>query len=308
MNKHVIFLPNSSRIPESLAYVARRRGQWDRSDSYFKEAEQLDPRNVNLLTQHALLYVELRRFSEALPKLDQVLDIAPDDVDTLALKAAIAQSQGDLPRASIILAPLRPGADQSGALKTQIYQAILERHPAQIIGRLKEVLAKADPVLGYMNSELRFWLGWAREVGGDQAGAQESWRQARTELESFLKEQPENYLLIGDLALTNISLGQESAALALLERAARAITIEKDAVDGPIPIEFLARVAARMGDRDRAIAALQKLLAIPYNSALAAGVPLTPSLLRLDPMFDPIRNDPDFERLATSHTRVNAKR
>ena len=135
----------------------------------------------------------------------------------------------------------------SGALETQIYQAILERRPAQIIRRLKEVLAKADPVLGYMNSELRFWLGWAQEVGGDQAGAQESWRQARTELESFLKEQPENYLLIGDLALTNISLGQKSAALALLERAARAITIEKDAVDGPIPIEFLARVAARHG-------------------------------------------------------------
>src|SRR5438552_1535518 len=70
------FLPNSSRIPESLAYVERRRGQWERSDSYFNKAERLDPRNVNLLTQHALLYVELRRFSEALPKLDQVLDIA----------------------------------------------------------------------------------------------------------------------------------------------------------------------------------------------------------------------------------------
>src|SRR5439155_23183530 len=98
---------------------------------------------------------------------------------------------------------------------------------------------------------------------------------------------------------TNISLGQKSAALPLLERAARAITIEKDAVDGPIPIEFLARVAARMGDRDRAIAALQKLLAIPYNGALAAGVPLTPSLLRLDPMFDPIRYDPNFKKLVT---------
>ena len=46
-------LPNSSRIPESLAYVARRRGQWDRSESYFNEAERLDPRNVDLLTQHA---------------------------------------------------------------------------------------------------------------------------------------------------------------------------------------------------------------------------------------------------------------
>ena len=56
------FLPNSSRIPELLAYVARRRGQWDRSEAYFKEAERLDPRNVNLLTQHAITDICLRRF------------------------------------------------------------------------------------------------------------------------------------------------------------------------------------------------------------------------------------------------------
>ncbi len=142
-------LPNSSRIPESLAYVARRRGQWDRSESYFNEAERLDPRNVNLLTQHALSYIDLRRFPEALRKLDQVLNITPDDVDTLALKAAIAQAEGDLPRAAALLAPLHPAADDSSALETQVYQAILERRPAPIIPRLKEILAKPDPALGY---------------------------------------------------------------------------------------------------------------------------------------------------------------
>ena len=50
-------LPNSSRIPESLAYVERRRGQWERSEVYFNEAERLDPRNVELLTQHAISYM-----------------------------------------------------------------------------------------------------------------------------------------------------------------------------------------------------------------------------------------------------------
>ncbi len=126
------FLPNSSQIPESLAYVARRRGQWDRSESYFNEAERLDPRNVNLLTSHAASSIILRRFPEALRKLDQVLDITPDDVDTLAEKAAIAQAEGDLPRASALLAPLHPNADDTIALGTQVYQAILERRPAQI--------------------------------------------------------------------------------------------------------------------------------------------------------------------------------
>src|SRR5437867_3737904 len=194
-------LPNSSRIPESLAYVSRRRGQWDASESYFNEAERLDPRNVNLLTQHAFSYIALRRFPEALRKLDEVLDITPDDVDTLALKASIAQAQGDLPRAGALLASLRPGADLTQALEVQVYQAILERRPAPMITRLEEVLAKPDPTLGFYNGELRFFLGWAQEVAGDHAGAQETWRQARSELESFLKEQPENYSLIGVLAL-----------------------------------------------------------------------------------------------------------
>ena len=293
-------LPNSSRIPELLAYVARRRGQWDRSESYFNEAERLDPRNVNLLTQHAITDIARRRFPEALRKLDEVLNITPGDQDILVAKAAVAQAQGDLPRASAILAPLHFAADQIEDLETQVYQAILERRSAQMIPRLKEILAKPDPALGFYNGELRFLLGWAQEVAGDNAGARESWRQARRELESFLKEQPENYLLIGDLALTNMGLGDKAAALALAERAMAANPIEKDALTGPTPIEILARVAARMGEPDRAIAALQKLLSIPYTGALAAGPPLTPALLRLDPMFDPLRNDPRFQKLVAS--------
>src|SRR5437660_6947914 len=110
-------LPNSSRIPESLAYLARRRGQWDQSESYFNEAERLDPRNVTALTQHAISYSYLRRFPEALRKLDQVLNITPDDVDTFVFKAVIAQAEGDLPRASALLAPLHPNADNSNAVE-----------------------------------------------------------------------------------------------------------------------------------------------------------------------------------------------
>jgi len=295
------FLPNSSKIPKGLAYVARRQGQWDRSEAYFNEAERLDPRNVNLLTQHALSDIQRRNFSLALRRLDHVLEITPGDVDTLALKAAVAQAEGDLSRAAGILRELRPTADQSGALETQVYQAILERQPAPMIQRLTEILVTTDPSLGYINGELYFWLGWAQKVAGDDASAQKSWRQARSALDSFRDKQPENLNIIADLTWTNIGLGDQSSAMAHCERAAVTFSLEKDAVDGSTAIEIVARVAAQTGDHERAIAAVQKLLSMPHSGALASGAPLTPALLRLDPMFDGLRSDPRFEKIADSH-------
>src|SRR6185436_3859841 len=117
----------------------------------------------------------------------------------------------------------------------------------------------------------RFWLGWAQDVAGDRPGAQESWHQARRELESFLPEEPNNAILLYDLALTCMSLGDKNTAFAFAERATAASPIAQDAFSGPAPLEVLARVAAQMGEPDRAMSAIEKLLTIPYEGPLGGG-------------------------------------
>ncbi|MEP6956478.1 MAG: hypothetical protein ABI883_06600, partial [Chthoniobacterales bacterium] len=246
-------LPNSSLIPQVLAYVARRRGQWDRSDSYFAEAERLDPRNLKIMTEHAALYESRRQFSEAIRKSNQILNIEPDNLSTLASQVGIAQAQGDLSRAASLLAGLRARASDTGVIFTEVYQSTLERRPIKVMPFLNEALGTRDPTVENSAEELRFWLGWSERIAGDRSSAEQNWRLGLTEIKLLLRDQPDNDVLVGYLALINMALGNKDEALSLAKQAIALNPVEKDAISGPGALEVFARVAAQTGERDDAI-------------------------------------------------------
>jgi tetratricopeptide (TPR) repeat protein len=238
-----------------------------------------------------------RRFDEAQRELEQVLNITPDDMLTLVQAAGIGQAQGDLKRAAALLDPLP--LTNSNVREAKCYQALLERNSSQMILKINEMLSTNSLTDPGDRATTRSWLGWLEEVMGDRAAALENWRQARSELEPYLDGS--DYFLMANLALLNAALGDKTAAFDLAERGMRIVPVEKSALFGPMMIEVLARVAALTGERDRAIASLHAILDKPYAGPLAANPPITPALLRLDPMFDSLRADPRFQRMIDSH-------
>src|SRR5204862_209930 len=158
------------------------------AQKYLKEAVRLDPKFA--LAWALLSYVEARGY---ITQFLQPTVALRDDAQQAAERALTIQpnlGEAILAKGFYHYACLKDY--DTNALETQAYQAILERRPAQIMSRLKDILVKPDPALGFYKGELRFWLGWTQDVVGDHDSAKESWREARSELESFLKEQPEN--------------------------------------------------------------------------------------------------------------------
>jgi tetratricopeptide (TPR) repeat protein len=284
-------LPGSSDVPGALALIARRQGHWDESVANWEQTLVLDPRNIEWLKNAAETYAMLRQFPAALKTYDRVLDIVPNEPDTVALEARIYQAEGNLKQAGKLLAGVNAQTPSINAYLTKKDQLILERHFDEAIRLIHNRLNEFRDLPDIERLFNPFFLALAQKYAGDIVGARATAQQILSSLETLCQKDPDSPNFAQVLSVTRAVLGQKDAAIKEAERAIALLPSEKDAVTGPKAEETLASVEVLVGDKNRAIPRLQHLLEIPYAS------PLTPALLRLDPHWDPLRGDPAFQKL-----------
>jgi len=284
-------LPGSSDVPAALALIARRQGRWDESVAYWEQTLVLDPHNTDWLANAAGTYTMLRQFPVALKTYDRLLDIVPNDVDTVASKAKIYEAEGNLEQAGKLLVSVNAQTPSFSAFLTKMNHLFLERHFDDAIRLIHSRLTEYRDLSDIERLFDQFFLVLVQEYAGNIAGSRATAQQMLRPLETLSHKDPDNPNIASALSVIHAVLGQKDAAIKEAERAITLLPSGKDAVEGPRNEENLAFVEVLVGDKNRAIPRLQHLLETPYGNFL------TPALLRLDPSWDPLRSDPAFQKL-----------
>jgi TolB-like protein/class 3 adenylate cyclase len=274
-------LPNNVDVITAVALIQRRLGHWDEAIGAFRRIVELDPRYNDAYNNLAQTYRWLRRFPEAVATADRLLAWEPADPIALGLKASSLWWMGDLQAVEPLLA--NPGFDPHD----RGVQALFQRRYAAAIEIISSVRERGDNEL---------LLGLSQQRAGDVAAARATYQRAAQDFQRELeKVEPGSWgeaWLRSALGQAHAGLGEAASAIAEGQKAIALVPTSKDAAEGPAREEKLADIYALLGDADHAIPILKRLLQIPYAGAI------TPALLRLDPVWDQIRNDPRFQELA----------
>jgi serine/threonine-protein kinase len=284
-------LPNNASVFELKGYIARRQGQWEQSTTNLERSCELDPRNTWVLQQTSQTYQFLRRFSDMAGALDRSLVVAPDDANARVARAMVdLEARADTqPAYDAVKQTVAEDPSAVDAIAEQwLYLGLCRRDNAEVA----RAIASLQPE-GIIPQSVRmsrtFCEGVAARARDDAAAAESAFTAARAAMETVAREQPdfgENLCVLG---MADAALGRKEDALREGRRAVELVPLSKDALSGAELLRNLAITYAWAGEKDFALKQLEEILRIPG--------PISYGQLRLHPWWDPLRDDPRFEKL-----------
>jgi len=284
-------LPNDPTPYLLIGYIDRRQGHWDKSIRSMQHAAELDPQNFFILQQLALTYNNLRRYADTASTLDRALKLAPQDAAVRVYRAFVDLDwRGDTkPLHSTTQAIIAEDPRQAATLGDRLMVALYERD-ANEAGKALAAL-NPDMLFGKEGPPLprAWWEGLVARLRGDNSAARAAFVQAREEVDKLVREQPDNGSAWCALGMIDAALGSKKEAIREGEKAVELVPVSKDSIDGAMLLQYLAVIYAWSGKKD---AAFEKL-----NAATHLPGYLSYGQLKLDPLWDPLRDDPRFENI-----------
>ncbi len=287
-------LPNEPLVFAYTGFIDRRQNRWDDSTKNLLRALELDPRNTYILHQLAISYERLRQFDKEAVMIDRARKILPNDPGLRVAEASLALSVTADSRpmhAAIeeIVAHDRNAA--TGIANEWFYLALCERDPATARQAITAMTAEGYTIEGFPLP--RAWCeALAARLAGDSQAERVAFTVARAELERELRDDPANAEPLSILGMVNAALGRKEDAIREASRAVELLPPEKDSINGPLALEFLAVTYAWTGETDLGLETLKKAAAMPGY--------ITFGELRLHPFWDSLRSDPRFEEIVAS--------
>jgi len=309
-NRALELQPNNALARAWSALVYRRRGEWERSLADFKRAQELDPRDARIPRNIGQTYLALRLWKDAERAELRALAIDPHDAPAAAyLLSSRLNATGDVDSARRVLDDFpeaikslnlvgRGNAASVGLvdaiIRVPVYLDVMQRRFNDAFQALDNEVANND------RAHLQQLVGRVavRVLAGQTEAAKSAGEEGRPLLETRLREQPDDTLAMMELSWVYLALGRNADALRLSRQAADSLSIEKDAMAGPFFQIGVAQIEARAGAPEEAIKRLRHLLSIP------AGQVVSIARLKIDPVWDPIRNRPDFQELLSGQEQI----
>jgi len=289
-------LPNDPRLFELEGYIERRRagGNQEKALRNLQRALELDPRNFFMLQQTALSYDVLRRYGDEEVVWDRALAVAPNDAQTRISRALVELNwKAETHLLHQVINEIRtedPGKIQD-VVDTWLACTLAERDLPAAADALA-TLGKSSFGIDTIRLSRSFAEGLTARMSKDDAKAQFAFAAARAEQEKIVEAQPNDGLALCVLGLIDAGLGRKEEALREGRRASELLPVEKDAINGPIIVKYLAIIAAWVGDKD--LACEQLSIVVTRPTYLSYGE------LKLLPFWDPLRGDPRFEKIVAS--------